>query len=622
MILRKKNIILVVTTVIAIIVLAIITVGVLYFKTDIFKSNETMFAKYFAQNFNIVDVFRNKDTLGIQDLLNRNKYMSEMQGKVEYVENIDTSVENRNNPINDVQINIKSNIDNLNDYSYRNISIMNRENDLFGVEYLTQNENYGLRFKGIQQFVSFDILKDEEILEKLKLENIEELLSEIDINPILNFSDEEKQKLINTYMGIIQAKITKDRYYKQSNSIITIDNNEFKTNAYYVKITIEEYNNVIVDFLMQLSQDEMILSRIDLVESEIKQKYLEYELEESLREQFINIINHKIEEIKDNNIGNDEVKITVYESNGITVRTTIEKNIETIMIDLNDLLLNVNIIELGNTTKQTSFKVKRQNDNNTNDILILYEVTENNEIINKMKCNYKEGLDNNKIIIDAEIEISNEKNVGIIEISNDIELVDDFSQQVTLDTDNIKLNELDEEKLDMVLEIVSNNIEEQLNDLSSVITLEDYKKILQNSGSKTNIPSIELPEEGEVSEIQRKRFNSQFEFFVSGNLTTDNIKELINVAKSNFEDMKVLLKTGEIKDLDIEEIESSDNEKEYIESISEILIFIKSNMNNEVKKKDTIKFLDNNEENMYNVFLQYDENGLVRLVRIQIQNEE
>lgn len=622
MILRKKNIILLVSTIIAIIVLGLLILGILYFKTDIFKSNETLFAKYFIQNFNIVDIFQNKDALGIQEILNQSKYISQLEGKVEYVENINTSIENRDNPINNVKINIKSNIDKMNNYEYRNINMTNSGNNLFGLEYLSQEENYGFRLQGIQQFVSFDILKDEEILEKLKLENIEELLSEIDINPILNFSDEEKQKLINTYMGIIQAKINKNTYYKQPNTLITIDDKEVKTNAYYVKITIEEYNYIIVDILSQLVQDEIILSRIDLIENEIKRKYLEYNLEDSLRNQFVNIVNKKIKEIQDNNIGSEEIKIIVYENNDITVRTTIEKNTETINIDLNDLLLNVNIIELGNTTKQTSLKIKKQNDDISNNILILYEVIKNDETINKKKCNYQEVLDDDKITMKADIEISNEKNVGIIEISNEIELVDEFSKQITLDKDNIKLNELDEEKLDMVLDILSNNIEEQSDNLSSVVTLEDYKKIFQNTSSKDRVPSIELPTEGEVSEIHKKRFNSQFEFFVSENLSSDNIKELLEVAKNNFEDMKVLLKTGEIEDLNIEEIDNRDNESEYIKNISEILIFIKSNMKNEMKKKDTIKFLDNNTEKMYNVFLQYDENGLVRLVRIQIQNEE
>lgn len=617
MILRKKNIILLVTIIVSIIILTLIVLGLLFLKTDMFKSNETLFAKYLIQNFDIINILKNENNLEIQNILNENKYISEIKGKVEYTENINTSIESRNNPINNVQINVKSNVDRINDYEYRNFAITNVDNNLFGLEYLIQGQNYGLRLQGIQQFVSVDIGEDKEILQKIKLENIEQLLSKIDIDSILNFSEEEQQNLLNEYVGVIQARITKDRYYKQPNSIITVDGKDIQTNAYYVKITIEEYNNIIVDILTHLTQDEIILSKIDLIENEISEKYLEYNSEETLRKQFLNIINNKIKEIQDNNIGNDEIKIIVYENNGITVRTTIEKNIETIKIDLNDSLLSINIIELENDTKETNIKIEKTNENHTNNTLFSYENMKNNEMINEIKFDYEEILEENKIAKKAEIEILNEENACIINILNDIELVEDFSEKVTLDEDNIKLSELEEEKLDMILEILSNNIEEQSNNLSSVVTLEDYKNIFKKSNSSIT-SSIEFITESEVSEIQKKRFNAQFEFFVSENLTVDNIKELINASKNNFEDIKLLLKTGEIIDLDVEKIENNES----IDEIDEILIFIKSNTSNEAKKTDVIKFLEKDIGNMYNVFLQYNENGLVRLVRIEIQNKQ
>ena len=52
--------------------------------------------------------------------------------------------------------------------------------------------------------------------------------------------------------------------------------------------------------------------------------------------------------------------------------------------------------------------------------------------------------------------------------------------------------------------------------------------------------------------------------------------------------MKVLLKNGEIQDLDLDKINSSKKSSDYKKEISEILIYIKRNSNNVEKKADLL----------------------------------
>ena len=96
------------------------------------------------------------------------------------------------------------------------------------------------------------------------------------------------------------------------------------------------------------------------------------------------------------------------------------------------------------------------------------------------------------------------------------------------------------------------------------------------------------------------------------------------MAKNNFEDMKVLLKNEEITDLDVDKLNSNQDSSEYLKNISEILLFIKEKSNNEKKQEDTLKFLEKNSDsdNKYNVSIQYDDNGLTRLIRIKIQEKQ
>lgn len=134
--------------------------------------------------------------------------------------------------------------------------------------------------------------------------------------------------------------------------------------------------------------------------------------------------------------------------------------------------------------------------------------------------------------------------------------------------------------------------------------------------------SIQIPNETGVTDIERTRFNSQFEFFASEDLTTNNIQELINVVENNFDDMKVLLKNGTIEDLDIEKATSNNQEgSDYKKTISEILISIKENSTNEDKKEDIKNFLENNKNYNYDVSIEYDSNNLVRIIRIKLKED-
>lgn len=619
---RKKRITILVVSILLIIFIILGIFGFLFLKTDMFKSNETLFAKYFIQNFDIIEVLRSENTIEIENQLINNKYVSEMEGKIEYTENIGTSDENKDNSINDVGIKIKSNIDMSNNYNYKDISIGTVDEDLVKLEYLNQNQTYGVRLNGIQQFVSIESDEDSDVLQELGINNIRGLLSEVDIASIFNFTEEEKESLENTYLNIIQSSVSKDKYYRQANSLITINNKDVKTNAYYIKFSIEEYNNLYIKILEQLSKDEIILIKLDLIENEIKEKYSDYSQDENLREKFVNNINNKIEEIQNNNIGSDEVRITVYESNEKTVRTSIEKTTSEITIDLYDKSsVKIDIVELGENTDEQSIKIERNDDEIQSDILVEFERLQNNETINNMKLNYNKFFDNNQLTKKIELGILNEKYEAIFNIVDNIKLVDEFEDAITLDTDNIKLSDLSQEQIDAISNILNENIQEQISNLNSVVNLDDYIEMFQN----LNIISgnlVKVPTEGEVTEVERKRFNSQFEFFVSENLTTDNIKDLIQVAENHFEDMKILLKNGEIEDLDIEKLDSSQENSEYINNISEILIFIKENSYNDKKEEDTLKFIEKNDSNKYDVSIQYDDNGLTRLIRIKIQEKQ
>lgn len=608
MIPRKKRIVILISIIAIAIVITLSSLVCILLKTDTFKSNEELFAKYFIQNFNMIDILKTEE---LQE--NGNKYTSKLQATTEYIENIGTSDENKNNAINDVDIKIESDVDETNNYIYKDISIQTEQDKLLGLEYLKQDEKYGIRLNGIQQFVSSDN-EGKDLLKEFKLEDIEKTFSQLNINSIFNFTEEEKQSLTNTFMNTIKLNISKEKYYKQTKTLITIGNEDIKANSYYIKLTFEEFNNLYIKILEEIMQNDIILSKIESIEKEINKIYTI----NNIKEEFIDKINEKIEEIQSNNIGSDEVRITVYENNKKTIRTSIERSTSKTTFDLQNSQIKINITELDESEKQTIIQLMKQNNEKQENIVLNKEEIQNNETINKQELNINQNYENDKLDKNIQIKIETPKYSGNFNIVDNIEYVQQFENEITLDKDNVEINSLEEEQANNILNILSENIKQQTNNLNSIVTKEDYTNMLQKL-EIINKSSVQLPSEGQVSEIERKRFNSQFEFFASEDLTKENITDLMKIVENNFEEMKILSKDGNIEEFDIDKCESPQESSEYIKNISEILIFIKENSRNERKKENVTKFLDKTSIDKYDVSIQYDDNGLARLIRVKTQ---
>ena len=619
---RKKRLAIIISIIVLIILLIAGILAFLYLKTDAFKSNETLFTKYLAQNFNIVETLIDSDTSKeIKATLDNTKYTSELTGKLEYTENIDTSDENTDNPINDAQIKISSKTDKSNNYYYKDIKIVKNDENLMRAEYLNEDKVYAIRLDGIKQFVSIDTEKiTNNTDENSDIKNIEALFTDVNLDDIFKFTEEEKETLKNTYMNIVRNNVSKEKYSKQADSLITVNNKEVITNAYSLSLTKEQYNNLIIKILEQISNDEIILSRIDKIEEIIKEKYSSYDAETTLRETFVEYIKEQIEDIKNNNIGNDEVKITVYESKGTTIRTTIQTNTGKLNIDLYNNIIKFDNVEYSETENEAILQIEKDNTETGTKTYLEYEKITDNEVVADLQLIFEQNMENNSITNTTEIVLKHDKYKADVAINENIELVDEFDEQIKIEDDNVELNELNDDQTTSILNILIGNIENQIGKFNENIPFENYIKMLQNLNILKN-STIEISDTTNVTETEKNRFNSQFEFFASQNLTTENIKELVNSFEDKFEDMYIILKSGEEQELDVSQIDinnSSLTSSDYIKNIDEIDIKIKQNSTNENKKEDLLKLIEKVNKK-YDVSLEYDDNGLVNKVKLKIK---
>ena len=138
---------------------------------------------------------------------------------------------------------------------------------------------------------------------------------------------------------------------------------------------------------------------------------------------------------------------------------------------------------------------------------------------------------------------------------------------------------MQDEQLQLVKAALKDNVDKQFSNLYAVASSTDYRKMLQNLGVIEE-DAVKIGKEGQVTETERNRFNAQFEFFVSSDLTTSNIEEMLGTAKNNLEDVKVLLNDGTVEDLNTDKLAAgSKDASNYKNSISEVLIYLKKRLN-------------------------------------------
>ena len=190
--------------IIIILMILIVLVGVvgtiLYFTTDLLKSDEMLFQKYIAQNVrNIADVINvSKEEENI-DLLGKSDYTETTQANLKYLETANDEEEVYN-------IQEQGIIKNSESSSYRDIVATYGDQVLMKIDLLKQNNIFGLRLSNlVQQFVSVENASVSYLISSMGYEGqyFSETMKRVDIAGLLDFSDEQIETLTNTYVNII-----------------------------------------------------------------------------------------------------------------------------------------------------------------------------------------------------------------------------------------------------------------------------------------------------------------------------------------------------------------------------------------------------------------------------------
>lgn len=612
---RKKRIALAIAIPSIIVIIIIITGILLYLNTDMFKSNKTLFFKYLGKNSeNIKEIEEIFESTEYEKKLQNNKYTDNMNIKINYTNNLQTTSEDNSNTINNVKILINGEEDKNNKYSYKDLKLVkdkniatntenqsssensnesnNKEQNIMEVEYIKNDNNYGIRFSDLfKQYLLVENNNLKDLLKKIgyseqELENVPDSIevNDITLNDI-KFTEDEIKQLSEKYSEIINKKVSKEKFEKNSKQVITINEKNINTNAYILKLTNEELNNLYVDLLKSLKQDEIILNKLESIQNKINAININSSEGKNLKESFAEEIDLQIEKINKTNIGNQETKIIVYENSGKTIRTSIQGKDYEMNFDYINTQDEKNI---GLTAKKDeietyNIKFKKDKDGINLDIYL-------NDETNPIKISLEQNKNESDKKCSNNINLKYENANSKLEVSaeQEINIVDNFENKNTLNAQNsILLNGLEEEQLQAVLNQVSEGVQQRINSISEEVKINDIQEILEALGIVNKQQNIE---DGGITETEKNRFNSKFEILKGEEVNNENILKVVEAVKDNIINAQV-------------------------DTNEEIKIEISRNESNQEIEKSLEEYIKKEKDKKYDIKIEYDEDtGLVKYI--------
>ncbi len=595
---KKRKILLVVLAIVFLFIVGGISLILLYLNTDMLKSNATLFAKYLGQNIENMEEVLKQEENDFHQLLQQKPYEEETTIKVNYTENIGKTSENNDNEINQLRLKMKGQMDPSHQYEYRDIRLLKEEQEIAKVEYMQNEQVYGIRFSDLfRQFILMnrgeigELIGETDFIQEGNHNQFDEVAMGKEIKELFQFSEEEKKNFQTRYINIVNQNVTKDKFSKQENQNIQINGKTINVNAYILTLSKEQMNELYIKILEELKQDEMILNKIDQLQTMLAKYNIMLESDD-IREYFIQNIDKMITDIMRNNIGQEEMKIIVYENYHITRRTVIQGTDYKITLDL--------------LPEENYLQFTWQDTKNNKEIVVTYQEQANEKEFHirnteeektteySLRINEKgTGTENLKTIVG---QYEDEFNRLTATIEQEIHLVDNFSDEFKLaEEEKINLSDLEKEQSQSILEQVISGVGGKVNQImTEEIKQEDFMEILKAIGVRNEIEGFETVG---ITETEKNRFNSKFEILQGENLGSENLIRLIEAIKENFINIEVV-------------------------SGTQLRLQLDRFQKNEEMARILTNFMEENKNKKYNVKVEYEEEtGLAKDILLTMLEE-
>lgn len=515
---KKKTKTLLILISVIIFVIILIGVGILVLATDTFKSEKELFFKYAANIGDSKSGIIDDELRQYFEKKNNTPYNDEGEFSV----NISSDKEQEQfKDVNNFNISFSGQVDVANSKSVQNISLNYSKNVKFPINYKQIGNKIGLQTEYVgSKFVSIDTEKANNTFDDTG--EAEEYLNSVNKfvkATQVELTEEEKSNMLNTYIGVLDKQLGKEKFSKIKESNMT---------GYKLSLKGEELKNILVQLLETLKDDQQTLDKLN--------EYLK------IQKNSAKITSSKIDdEIKsinnDSSLNNEEFEITVYQQNKKICKLKIE-------------------------TSKLAVTIEKTLENNKQNIEILFEMKEEQNEKIKLNASFEGVKSLQTIKEDYELELelpqSTENNIQTNTTTQDMTYKYVFSNEINFtneaqieefsDNNSLMLTDYDSEQVSAFLmklvQRISNVNKQQMEQLGLEENENPITKLIPSFATYLNATNI--INQTNMSEVEVNTFNQKFEVYESTNSKGVTVKGLLSTISLNNQSEEINNKIKEI----------------------------------------------------------------------------
>lgn len=527
----KKMQIIIIALVI-VLLLGCATFAILYFATDIFKSDKEMFYKAISQ-------------IRVGDMIATDEY-SKYQERIKNEDNTNNgnifiNVKGNNEEVINEKFDFETKSKPGENFASAKINMKQNDEKKLTIDYLRNEDLYGLRFEDlIKQYIVLENNNLKEFAQKLGIENTDNIPNKLEIQDKGVMSEEEQkaiEQIFTKYINIAIEQVPNENYSKIKNESITFDNKEINADGYQVAISKDLLKEILINILNTMKEDEEAYNLLNkLSETEVGLENYKQTMQTS------------IDEISQENIKTN-IAVKVYKQGKKTI-----KLVSTIELEENDGKIEFSLEKLED--KYDFLLYVTSDDDKSNMSFNLNKninVQEKEDIFCKVLINQ-----NDKEIANSTIRFLREGRLDSQNIKNSLKLDVDFLEEnvnINISYDNTKsfrenietekfkegdyaiINQFDGEQISNLTRNLIAMIYEKIDEektVSGVVTTITLNNSLFETARKAAINSQETQErelqlvENQAIEVFNIRFTS-YEGIQSG----ASVKTLISAIEQN-----------------------------------------------------------------------------------------
>ena len=447
---RKKGIIIAIVVVIVVILLAIAGLFVVM-KTDLFKSDKTLFWKYMDSGLGSIKITENSQLEDVEKLKVQKPYT--VKGEL----TANSTDEDIDNVLGKLKINIESQTDKQSNYSHTNTKLGYANATIFNLDYANTDNIYALKSDEIVTVylgVRNENLKV--LLQKLGIEDtssIPDTITPINYAELLKISDEELEHINDTYTQVILNNISDDSYSKQTEAVIEKDGVTYNTTSYRLDLSATQISDILANVLNTLKTDSITLNMIVT-----KAKSLELSEEYTTIEGINNVIDDMLEELQE--IEFTDTSFVVYAYKGETIATEILfKNTQKMTIYSENGKIKLVAEDLTSETENSVISMEILYKITTTESSIGVNVSEDEEQVMSISLTNTGSATQGSLETVCNIAFTQEDESIDLSYTQTLEFVDELENIEKLDETNCAiLNDYSQEEISSLMQAILNQI--------------------------------------------------------------------------------------------------------------------------------------------------------------------